>query len=69
MFCFTSCLKKSFMTFFIVTQQVLKLIVATSNGKIVINLNQCFSTRGTVRTCANRKNCSADDKRSADKCE
>ena len=39
MFCFTSCLKKLFMTFLIVTQQVLKLIMATSNGKIVINLN------------------------------
>ena len=34
----------------------------------IIGLNQCFSIRGTVRTCADEKNCSADDKRSADKC-
>ena len=34
----------------------------------VVGLAQCFSTRGTVRTCADEKNCSADDKSSADKC-
>ena len=31
-------------------------------------INQCFSTRATVRTCANEKNCWADDERGVDEC-
>ena len=29
-------------------------------------LGQCFSTRATIRTCADEKNCGADDERGAD---